>query len=121
MEQIYTELLQRKPKTSTTIVESTEEYECFELSNFPLLSKMVLQKYSTAKYVSVEPLFDPEMHEKVYNMMFFANDEEIVGGCELTKTEVYWDDDEDKDEDKDEDNGAAGATPPRPRDSATVL
>jgi hypothetical protein len=100
--QIYNELLQRNTTHSMTIVESSEEYEYYNLSDFPLVSEMVLQKYSKAKYISIEPRTGPENNDVVFNLMFFGDDEEVVGGCEITKTVMYWDDDDDEDDDNDD-------------------
>jgi hypothetical protein len=87
----YNELTMRT-KPTTTIEESSEMYECYALSQFNILNTIITQKVPNAVYVHVESLWEPEHNTKVFNLMFFDDNEEIVGGCELTESKVFWDD-----------------------------
>jgi hypothetical protein len=89
----YKELENRK-KPTTTIEDESESYECYELINFSLLNLLVTKKHVNAKYVFVDSLWEPEQMQQVYNLMFFDKDEEHIGGCEVTKQKIYWDDDD---------------------------
>ena len=91
----YNELL-NKPKSTITVVESESatDYDCYILTVFPTLSSLVDARISDAEYVHVELLWEPETNARVFNLMFFDADAEIVGGCELTSTAIFWDDDE---------------------------
>jgi hypothetical protein len=94
MEQIAYKELENRKKPTTTIEESSETYDCYELANFNILNTLITTKVSEAKYVHVESLWEPEQNAQVYNLMFFDKDEEHVGGCELTNQKLFWDDDE---------------------------
>lgn len=91
--QIFNELLNRKPEQVNTITDEDIEYECYELSVFPLLSALTLQKAPTARFVSIELLSNPDTQERVFSILLFDDEEEIVGGAELTKSDVLWDED----------------------------
>jgi hypothetical protein len=64
------------------------------LTEFNILSQIVLAKLPTAKYVHVEALWEPEANSRVFNLMFYDDDEESIGGLELTQFQVFWDDEE---------------------------
>jgi hypothetical protein len=51
-------------------------------------------RFTTASYVHIESLWESEKNARVFNLMFFDDDEEIVGGAELTNGQIYWDDEE---------------------------
>jgi len=96
MDQAYNELKAR-PQPTTTIESvqsnnSDETYDGYELTKFPALQALVIPKIPSAIYVYVEVLTQENI--MVFNLMFFDSDEEDVGGCELTPTQVYWDDDD---------------------------
>ena len=90
--QAYTELVKRPAKPNTLIEEDDATYSCYELTKFPALHNLVKQKIQTAAYVHVELLVEEETKEEVFNLMFFDDEEEILGGCELTQKQVFWDD-----------------------------
>ena len=87
----YNELANRQQPT-TTIDDENVSYDCYELNTFSRLSALIANKVA-AKYVHIESLWEPEENAKVFNLMFFDDDEELVGGCELTPNKLYWDDD----------------------------
>lgn len=91
MEQAYNELKARPQPTETIDNSERESYDCYELTKFPALQALVSTKIPSALYVYVEVL--TEENVMVFNLMFFDNDEEDVGGCELTPTQIFWDDD----------------------------
>ena len=94
MEQVAYKEVENRKKPTTTIEESSESYDCYELVNFNSLNTLVTTKHPEAVYVYVESLWEPEQQQQVYNLMFFDDDEEHIGGAELTKQKLFWDDDE---------------------------
>lgn len=94
MEQSAYKEVENRNKPTTTIEESSESYDCYELTIFNSLNLLVTTKLPEAKYVFVESLWEPEQQQQVYNLMFFDDDEEHIGGCELTTQKLYWDDDD---------------------------
>jgi hypothetical protein len=94
MEQIAYKELENRKKPTTTIEDESASYDCYELLNFNTLNMLVTTKLPEAKYVFVESLWEPEQQQQVYNLMFFDDDEEHIGGCELTNQKLFWDDDE---------------------------
>ena len=88
----YNELVKRSTKKTETIEESDEEYECYKLTDFPTVAKIVMAKYPTANFVHVELLKNSDENTEVFNLMFFDDEEEIIAGCELTPAKVHWDD-----------------------------
>lgn len=95
LQQAYNELKSR-PQPTTTIETTTsnsgdETYDSYTLTKFPALQALVSSKIPSAIYVYVEVL--SQENQQVFNLMFFDSDEEDVGGCELTPTQLYWDDD----------------------------
>ena len=94
MEQNAYKELENRKKPTTTIDDSSETYDCYELANFNILNSLIINKVPEAKYVHVESLWEPEQNAQVYSLMFFDKDEEHIGGCELTQSKLFWDDDE---------------------------
>jgi len=94
MEQNAYKEVENRNKPTTKIEDSTESYDCYELSDFSALSTLVTNKLPEAKYVFVESLWEPEQQQQVYNLMFFDDEEEHIGGCELTMQKLYWDDED---------------------------
>ena len=90
MEALYNELNQRG---IVEFKELEDGQECYDLSIYPNLSTIVTKKLANAKYVSVEEQKDPDSNELVFSLIFYDETEEQVGGCDLTKTKIYWDDD----------------------------
>jgi hypothetical protein len=86
----YNELISCDKFTSDDVSTNSED-ECYELTTFPQLQKIVQAKYAKAIYVSVEVLIDPDSDDTVFNLMFFDDSEESIGGCELTQNELFWD------------------------------
>jgi hypothetical protein len=99
-EAVYKALEAADPKTTRTVTDddSNQEYECFELKQVPELAALVSSKCPAATHANVETLH-PESNKKVFNILFFADDD-VVAGCEITSTKVVWDDDLEYDEDK---------------------
>jgi hypothetical protein len=64
--------------------------ESFELNKASLLNELVLPKFPLAKYVNIEKLISET--EVVLNISLFDIDGEQLGGAEITKTEIFWDD-----------------------------
>jgi len=89
MDLLFNELRQR----GVYSVELEDGQECYDLAKFPLLSALVIKKVINAKYISVEEQKDPDSNEVVYSLIFYDAEEEQVGGCDLTNTKIYWDDD----------------------------
>ena len=54
------------------------------------MKALVLTKYPLVKYVNVERLVNEG--EVVLNVSLFDLEGEQLGGAEITKTAVYWDD-----------------------------
>ena len=94
VEALYQSLLESStPATislSTGHDETFTEFPCFELEKAPLLKALVLTKYPLVKYVNVERLVNEG--EVVLNVSLFDLEGEQLGGAEITKTAVYWDD-----------------------------
>jgi hypothetical protein len=71
--------------------------DTYNLTDFNLLSNLVLEKLPSAKYVHVEALWEPELDRTIFSLMFYDDDnedEESIGGLELTPFKIIWDDDE---------------------------
>lgn len=71
--------------------------DTYNLTEFNQLSTLVLQKLPSAKYVHVEALWEPELNSTIFSLMFYDDeneDEESIGGLELTPFKIIWDDDE---------------------------
>ena len=88
---VYSSLLESAPKPSLTLADQDDtEVECFELTTAPLLKALVESRYATAKYVHMEHLHNEG--EIVLNLSFFDGEYEHLGGAEITKEAVFWDD-----------------------------
>jgi hypothetical protein len=85
MEAIFDELLNRHS-------ECNQFDECYDLAVFPSLNLLIAQKIADAKYVSIELQNDPDSKEIVFSLILYDAEEEQVGGCDLTKTQIIWDD-----------------------------
>ena len=98
-EAVYKALEAADPKITRTVTDddSNQEYECFELKMVPELAALVSTKCAAATHANVETLNSEG--KKVFNILFFADDD-VVAGCEITSTKVVWDDDMEYDEDK---------------------
>ena len=68
--------------------------EAYELKLFNTLYNIVKIKLPTAKYMHIETLWDPESNSTVFNLMFFDDDEESIGGMELAPYKIIWDDED---------------------------
>lgn len=91
--QAYLEIENRNPKNVLSIeLDDTNSDDVYELAKFRILSEIVLPKLPTAKYVLIEPLWEPETNCRVFNLMFYDDDEESIGGLELSSDKIYWDD-----------------------------
>ena len=88
--QAYQEVENRSPNMTTDI----DGDEAYEMTEFNVLSQIVLAKLPSAKYVHVEALWEPESNSRVFNLMFYDDDEESIGGLELTPFQIFWDDEE---------------------------
>jgi hypothetical protein len=89
----YNELENRK-KPTTTIDDNDETYDCYELHTFNMLNTLITVKLPSAIYVHVESLWEPELSTTVYNLMFFDDAEQHLGGCELTNQRIFWDEED---------------------------
>jgi len=100
-EAVYKALEAADPKITRTIADddSNQMYECFELKVVPELAALVSSKCPAATHANVETLHPEPESKKVFNILFFADDD-VVAGCEITSTKVVWDDDLEYDEDK---------------------
>jgi len=88
--EVYNTLVKSAPKTSLFLTDHDDEtVECFELNKAPLLKALVEPKYA-AKYVHIEHLVNEGV--VVLNLSFYDGDGEHMGGAELTKEAVFWDD-----------------------------
>ena len=88
-ELLYQSLLESSNKTSVSIGKD-EVFPCVELDSIPLLKTLVLPKYPLVKYVNIETL-DNE-GDVVLNVSLFDEEGEQLGGAEITKTAIFWDD-----------------------------
>ena len=93
---LYNSLLEACPKSTTTIADEDETLDCFELSKSPQLKALAEPKFPAAKYVHIGHLLLDD-GEVVLNISLFDEDGEHVGGAELTKTDLIWDDADDAD------------------------
>lgn len=91
VEAAFNELSKRSTNTDTIVVDD-EEHDCYSLSLFPDLHNIVSPRFSSASYVSVEDQKDPDTNEPVFSLLFFDDDEELLGGLCLTRRQIYWDD-----------------------------
>jgi hypothetical protein len=92
--EVYSNLLKSAPKPSLLLTdEEDDKIDCFDLNKAPLLKALVEAKYAAAKYVHIEYL--ESEGEVVLNLSFYEADGEHVGGAEITKETVFWDDDVD--------------------------
>jgi hypothetical protein len=89
---LYNSLLEACPKSTTTITDDDEALDCFELAKSPQLLALVESKIPAAKYVHIGHLLGDG--EVVLNISLYDEDGEHIGGAELTKTAIIWDDDE---------------------------
>jgi hypothetical protein len=64
--------------------------ESFELDKLVLLKEHVSNKYPSVKYVNIEKLDSDG--EIVLNVSLFDSQGEQLGGAEITKTDIFWDD-----------------------------
>ena len=84
--ELYDELQKNHQLFST----QSNEKDWFKLDQIPLLNSIVLAKPMQATYVAME-ILEPEPEVLVYNMSLH-NDKGIhVGGAEITKDEIIWD------------------------------
>jgi hypothetical protein len=89
--EVYINLLKSAPKPSLALTdEADDKIDCFELSKAPLLKALVEPKYAAAKYVHIEHLVNEGV--VVLNLSFYDGDGDHMGGAELTKEAVFWDD-----------------------------
>jgi hypothetical protein len=77
--------------TSFIDVEDEGSYDCFPINIVPALQALTTQRHPQTQYVSVERL-EPEGEPSVFNLTFFNEDSQVLGGAELTQTKIYWDD-----------------------------
>lgn len=93
-EALYQSLVESSVKATVAFSsgsdECYQEWPCFELDKAPLLSALVLPKYPSVKYASVERLVSEG--EVVLNVSLFDTYGEQLGGAEITKTAIFWDD-----------------------------
>ena len=91
--QAYKALNEKWPEATRTITddESNADYDCFEIIKIPELVALIASKCPNATHANLESLH-PTSESKVFNILFFADDE-VVAGCELTQSKVVWDDD----------------------------
>jgi len=95
--EVYNALIKAAPKPSLSLMDhDDEEVACFELNKAPLLKALVEPKYSSAKYVHIEHL--DNMGTTVLNLSFYDAEGEHLGGAEITKEALFWDDDDDAQE-----------------------
>jgi hypothetical protein len=66
------------------------ENEYFALEEAPFLKSLVEPKYPTVKYVNVEYLHNNG--EIVLNISLYDEADDHVGGAEITKEAIFWDD-----------------------------
>lgn len=94
IEALYQSLVESSAKATVAFSsgsdECYQEFPCFELEKAPLLQSLVLPKYPSVKYVNIERLVNEG--EVVLNVSLFDAYGEQLGGAEITKTAVYWDD-----------------------------
>ena len=87
-ESLYQSLMESS--NNATISLSTGSDPCFELEAVPLLKELVLPKYPLVKYVNIERLNNEG--EIVLNVSLYDATGEQLGGAEITKTAIFWDD-----------------------------
>lgn len=90
------EALSKSIPVTTCIIDTEEEdgeYDCFDIKQCPALLQLVITRLPTVFYVSVVAL-DQEDQEQVFNLTFFDEENSPIGGAELAKAQLYWDDDD---------------------------
>lgn len=89
----YEALSKNIPVTSCIIDTEEEdgEYGCFDIKQSPALLQLVITRLPAVFYVSVETL-DQENEAQVFNLTFFDEENQAIGGAELTSSQIYWDD-----------------------------
>jgi len=92
---LYNSLLEACPKSTTAITDDDDEIlDCFDLAKSPQLHALVEPKFPTTKYVHIGHLLLDD-GEVVLNISLFDGEGDQVGGAELTKTALIWDDADD--------------------------
>jgi len=91
---LYREVSLNNNNNNSSDVTQIGDTSAHELRKFPQLAATVQTKVPTAVYVSIEALWEPETNSRVFNLMFYDDNEEDVGGLELTQNEMVWDDQE---------------------------
>ena len=91
VESLYQSLMESSSLTTISLSTGQDEtLSCFELESVPLLKELVLPKYPSVKYVNIETLHNEG--EVVLNVSLFDMTGEQLGGAEITKTAIFWDD-----------------------------
>jgi hypothetical protein len=90
VEALYQSLLESSSLATIILSSRSDENPCFELAGVPLLQTLVLPKYPSVKYVNIETLQSDG--EVVLNVSLFDTEGEQLGGAEITKTAIFWDD-----------------------------
>jgi hypothetical protein len=90
--EVFDILSKTMPQPTKIILDSEERYLCFEITQIPALKNLINRKFPTVTHVHIDILQTEDGN--VFNIMFFDTNGEHVSGCELTKNEVFWDDDE---------------------------
>jgi len=91
--EIFNTLLNKMPVPNTIIKDSEDErYACFDINQVVPLKTLINSKFPTITHLHVDKL--ESENGAVFNIMFFDETGEHVSGCELSKDQVFWDDDE---------------------------
>jgi hypothetical protein len=89
------EALTKNIPVTTCVIDTEEEdgeYDCYDIKQSPALLQLVITRLPTVFYVSILAL-DTENAEQVFNLTFFDEENNPIGGAELTSSQIYWDDD----------------------------
>jgi hypothetical protein len=78
--------------TSVVIEDTDSSYDCFDIAEIPALEQMAKKRNPDIKYVHLEYL--ESEGQRVFNLMFFSTNKEHIDGAELTKTKLFWDDED---------------------------
>jgi hypothetical protein len=75
------------------LVSELEDDTVVDLNDYEEIKKIVCVRYVSASMMHVEQL-KQEDGSIVFNLIFYDLEEEEVGGAEVTKETIYWDDNE---------------------------
>lgn len=85
---LYNSIVNKMPSVFIVDTESNERVGCFRIDEVDLLKDILSTKYQDAVYAHIYSL-----EEAVLGLMFYDINGDHVSGFELTKDNLYWDDD----------------------------